>query len=174
MLTPKQLRFVEEYLAGSNGAQAAIRAGYSAKTARAIASENLKKPAIRAVLDRHWQARQQKFEIQTARVIDELARIAFSSIKGVLDELDEIRNPSEWPEEVWDGIASVRFNEVTVAGPKGTRRRVKFRAKVKMGPKLKALDLLAEYLGMYRQPEPEPTETTYTLKVQGEPPRRIR
>ena len=43
-LTPKQVRFVQEYLIDLNAAQAAIRAGYSAKTARVIGHENLTKP----------------------------------------------------------------------------------------------------------------------------------
>jgi phage terminase small subunit len=49
-LTRKQARFVEEYLADLNAAQAAIRAGYSAKTARVIGHENLTKPDIAAAI----------------------------------------------------------------------------------------------------------------------------
>ena len=49
-LTTKQARFVQEYLVDGCGAQAAIRAGYSAHSAREIASENLTKPAVVAVL----------------------------------------------------------------------------------------------------------------------------
>jgi hypothetical protein len=45
-LTPKQQRFVQEYLVDFNGAAAAIRAGYSKKTAKEIASENLTKPNV--------------------------------------------------------------------------------------------------------------------------------
>ena len=46
-LTPKQQRFCDEYLIDMNGTQAAIRAGYSKKTAYAIAIENLKKPMLK-------------------------------------------------------------------------------------------------------------------------------
>jgi phage terminase small subunit len=49
-LTPKQQRFVEEYLIDLNATQAAIRAGYSPRTAYAIGSENLAKPEIKAAL----------------------------------------------------------------------------------------------------------------------------
>jgi hypothetical protein len=49
-LTPKQRRFVEEYGVDFNATQAAIRAGYSRKTAYAIGSENLSKPEVRAAL----------------------------------------------------------------------------------------------------------------------------
>jgi len=45
-LTDKQRRFVQEYLIDSNATQAAIRAGYSKKTAHAIGQENLRKPMI--------------------------------------------------------------------------------------------------------------------------------
>jgi phage terminase small subunit len=49
-LTPKQQRFVDEYLTDCNATQAAIRAGYSRRTAYAIGSENMSKPEIRAAL----------------------------------------------------------------------------------------------------------------------------
>lgn len=49
-LTPKQERFCQEYIIDLNGTQAAIRAGYSEKTANVIASENLAKPYIQAKL----------------------------------------------------------------------------------------------------------------------------
>ena len=49
-LTAKQERFVEEYLVDLNATQAAIRAGYSEKTARSVGSENLAKPDIAAAI----------------------------------------------------------------------------------------------------------------------------
>lgn len=45
-LTPKQQRFVDEYLLDLNATQAAIRAGYSRRSARQIGAENMSKPAI--------------------------------------------------------------------------------------------------------------------------------
>jgi phage terminase small subunit len=50
-MTEKQKRFCEEYLIDCNGTQAAIRAGYSEKTATKIAAENLTKPDIREYID---------------------------------------------------------------------------------------------------------------------------
>lgn len=49
-LTDKQMRFVTEYLVDSNATQAAIRAGYSAKTSYSIGEENLRKPEIQAAI----------------------------------------------------------------------------------------------------------------------------
>lgn len=51
-LTPKQKRFCDEYLIDLNATQAAIRAGYSKKTAYSIGQENLKKPEINAYIEK--------------------------------------------------------------------------------------------------------------------------
>ena len=54
-LTKKQQRFCDEYLIDMNGTQAAIRAGYSAKTAKQIANENLTKPDVRDYIDQRMK-----------------------------------------------------------------------------------------------------------------------
>ena len=50
-MTPRQRKFVQEYLKDPNATKAAIKAGYSKKTAGKIGSENLQKPEIRAALE---------------------------------------------------------------------------------------------------------------------------
>lgn len=50
-MTEKQKRFCDEYLIDLNATQAAIRAGYSERTANRIASENLSKPDIKSYID---------------------------------------------------------------------------------------------------------------------------
>lgn len=50
-LTAKQQRFCDEYLIDLNATQAAIRAGYSKKTAASIATENLRKPYLKEYID---------------------------------------------------------------------------------------------------------------------------
>lgn len=50
-MTDKQKRFCDEYIIDCNATQAAIRAGYSAKTATKIAAENLTKPDIKAYIE---------------------------------------------------------------------------------------------------------------------------
>jgi phage terminase small subunit len=54
-LTPKQQRFIQEYTVDLNGTQAAIRAGYSPKTAWSIASENLQRPVVQNALCAHGE-----------------------------------------------------------------------------------------------------------------------
>src|SRR5271166_2896559 len=77
-LTPKQARFVQEYLIDLNAAQAAIRAGYSAKTARVIGHENLTKPEIAAAIEKAKAKRAERTELTSDMVVDELRKIGFA------------------------------------------------------------------------------------------------
>ena len=54
-MNAKQKRFCDEYLVDCNATQAAIRAGYSPKTAYAAGSNNLKKPKLRAYIDQQLE-----------------------------------------------------------------------------------------------------------------------
>ncbi len=88
-LTPKQWRFVEEYLVDLNGTQAAIRAGYSPNCAGQQAYENLKKPEIIALIEDLQKARAERTRISQADVVQELRRMAFANIVDYLDFTDE-------------------------------------------------------------------------------------
>lgn len=75
-LTAKQQMFVKEYLVDLNATQAAIRAGYSAKTARQIGEENLSKPDVAAAVKVEMDKRAQKTEITAEEVLKSIKRIA--------------------------------------------------------------------------------------------------
>jgi phage terminase small subunit len=68
-LTPKQSMFVKEYLVDLNATQAAIRAGYSAKTAGSVGNENLQKPEIATAIQAAMDKRSQKTEITAEYVL---------------------------------------------------------------------------------------------------------
>lgn len=63
-LTQKQRRFIDEYIISGNATQAAIKAGYSKKTARKIGQENLTKPDIKTEIERR------NAEIQSEKTAD--------------------------------------------------------------------------------------------------------
>jgi|DEB0MinimDraft_3_1074331.scaffolds.fasta_scaffold13303_1 phage terminase small subunit len=70
-LTPKQELFVNEYLVDLNATQAAIRAGYSKKTAKQIATENLSKPAIARAIAEANQERMERVKYDADWVLQE-------------------------------------------------------------------------------------------------------
>lgn len=84
-MTPKQARFVAEYRKDLNGAQAAIRAGYSEKTARQIADELLSKPDIAAAVAEKTQEQLAKADLTAERVLEEMRRLAFSDVRNLFD-----------------------------------------------------------------------------------------
>ena len=75
-LTPKQAAFVHEYLVDLNATQAAIRAGYSEKTARSVAAENLAKPNIQQAIQEARDAREKRSMITVEWVLAQIASIA--------------------------------------------------------------------------------------------------
>lgn len=74
-MTEKQKRFVEEYLIDLNATQAAIRAGYSAKTARQTGQENLSKPDIKTYLDAKLAQIQSEKTAQAQEVLEYLTAV---------------------------------------------------------------------------------------------------
>lgn len=68
-LTPKQARFVQEYLVDLNATQAAIRAGYSERTAAAIGYENLQKPHIQVAIGEGLENLKKRTEITQEYVL---------------------------------------------------------------------------------------------------------
>jgi phage terminase small subunit len=72
----RQWRFVQEYLARANTTEAAVKAGYSPKTARTMGSENLTKPDIREALEKAQAKVQERVEVTAERIVGELLGIA--------------------------------------------------------------------------------------------------
>lgn len=81
-LSEKQHRFVEEYLIDLNATQAAIRAGYSAKTAYSVGFENLRKPEIQKAIQEQQNKRSKRTEISQDDVIKGLMREATREGEG--------------------------------------------------------------------------------------------
>lgn len=88
-LTPKQRQFVQEYLVDFNATQAAIRAGYSQKTAQVIGAENLKKPMVAAEIQRLGAKTAAKLEVSREWVLERLMNIADAKITDYLSVTTE-------------------------------------------------------------------------------------
>ena len=142
-LTKKQKIFVDESLKDLNATQAAIRAGYSPDTAGSIGSENLKKPEIRARIEKAMAERSKRTGINQDRIIMELAKIALLNPKGLVN-FDEATIKEDATDEDVAAVASVKVKRFPTKDGEGVEREVK------MYDKTKALELLGRHLGMFK------------------------
>ena len=138
-MTKKQKRFVEEYLIDLNATQASIRAGYSPETAGSIGNENLKKPEIKAAIDKAMAERSKRTGISQDRVLQELAKIGFAKITDVID-VETAKVKEDASEEDLACIQSVKIKP----NEWGTEREVK------MYDKRAALVDIGKHLGMFK------------------------
>ena len=105
-LTAKQQRFCDEYLIDLNATQAAIRAGYSAKTAKVIGAENLTKPAIREYIDERMAEKEKDLIADQDEVLKYLTAVLRGEsqsteivVEGTGDGCSEARTIQKKPSE---------------------------------------------------------------------------
>ncbi len=110
-LTPKQARFVAEYLIDLNATQAAVRAGYSARTAASQGARLLKHGAVARAVHTAQHARAVRTEITQDRVLQELARIAFFDIRRLYREDGSMKDPCELDADTAAALASIEVKE---------------------------------------------------------------
>ncbi len=141
-LTPKQRKFVAEYLVDLNATRAAIRAGYSAKTADRIGPELLGKTCVREAVEAAQKRREKRTEITQDRVLHELARVAFGNSRAVMSWGPGglvLRNSAELTEDEAALVSEVRETTTKDGGSMA----------LKTHDKMKALELLGKHLGMF-------------------------
>lgn len=138
-LNPKQARFVEEYIVDLSATQAAIRAGYSERTAYSQGQRLLKHVEVQAAIQEAVRKRSARTEITADRVLQEYARIGLGDIREVVTwEGNTVTlKPSV---ELTDDVAAA-IGEVS-QGSNGD-------LKVKLHSKVSALDSMAKHLGMF-------------------------
>ena len=117
-LTARQEKFVAEYLRTGNGTRSALAAGYSPKTARAIASETLGKPAIRAALQAGKACQTERLNAEGTHFVNELARLSDISICGMYDKkTGALLPPSQWSRDMFDIIDELKIRPRKNASP---------------------------------------------------------
>lgn len=128
-LTPKQQRFVEEYLIDLNATQAAIRAGYSEKTAQQMGSENLLKPVIAEAIQEAQNKRTEQTQIDSAYVLKRLVEIDQMDVLDIMDDDGNVKPLREWP-KIWRQYIS-NIETISVDDGEGWLKKIKWPDKVK-------------------------------------------
>lgn len=140
-LTDKQQRFVDEYLIDLNATQAAIRAGYSAKTADQQGSRLLANVKVKQAVAEKQAQRSKRTGVNQDRVVLELAKVAFAKMTDIVDSKGRIKEDAS-PDDL-ACIESIKYKESDNEYGGSVEREVK------IASKLKALELLGKHLGMW-------------------------
>ena len=140
-INPKRLEFCRQYVVDFNGTQAAIRAGYSKKTAGIQAEQLLKILEIKAKVKELTDAQAKRTEVTADKVIEELALLGFSNmldyvmIKGGIPDVDL---------SLLTRKQAAAIQEVVLEKGKWG-----IRVKIKLTDKIRALTKLGEHLGIF-------------------------
>lgn len=152
-LTPKQEAFVREYLIDLNATQAAIRAGYSAKTADRIGPELLGKTCVAEAIATAKAKRAERVEVTADMVLRELAILGFSDVRDFhVDHDGRLRLRHGAPDAAFRAVSSVKHKIRTDATGE-VHREVEF----KLWDKNAALEKIARHIRFY---PPEKLEVT--------------
>ena len=140
-LTGKQEMFCREYLIDLNATQAAIRAGYSDKTANRTAHENLSKPDIQNRIAELKAQRNDEVGINAAYVLRRLVEIDQMDVLDILTDSGDLKPIREWP-LCWRTTLS-GLDIQAISGEEGTAALMK---KIKWPDKVKNLELLGKHI----------------------------
>lgn len=159
-LTAKQQRFVDEYLIDLNATQAAIRVGYSKKTADQQASRLLTNVKVREYLVQRQADRANRTEITQDMVLKELAKIGFSDIRKIVrwgeTQVRMVDGEDDGPEDMvpYHGLALIDSAEVddSTAAAIAEVSQSRDGLKVKLHDKKGALVDIGRHLGMFSPP----------------------
>ena len=146
----RETRFIEAYLVDPNGTQAAIKAGYSTRTAKSIAEELLKKPHIAAALEAARTARSERTKVDADWVLTRLVDGVKADLKDLFDDRGQLLPVAAWP-EVWRtglviGVESFEEYEYEGRGKKRHRVATGMVRKVRLTDRIKHVELIGKHV----------------------------
>lgn len=141
-LNQRQELFCREYIKDLNGTQAAIRAGYSPKTADRMAYELLKKPEIQAFVLQSKAERVEEVKIDANYVLKRLIEIDEMDVADILDDGGDFLPIRKWP-KTWRTTLSGL--DIAIINSGDTEAIIK---KIKWPDKVKNLELLGKHIGV--------------------------
>lgn len=146
--TDKERLFCYEYPLDKNATKAAIRAGYSERSASKIGWEILQKDKIRIRIDEMMEATFEKLELNRENIIQELLTLAMSDIGEMFNQDGSLRALHEIPASTRRAISAIDVEEL-FEGRGDEREQIGYTKKLRLWDKPKSLELLGKHLKMW-------------------------
>ncbi|MCP1679422.1 terminase small subunit [Kerstersia gyiorum] len=148
-LTEKKRRFAAEYIKDLNATQAAIRTGYSERTARSQGQRLLTDVDVAALIEELQAARADRTQVDADYVLRRMIEIDQMDVLDIMNDRMELKPVSEWP-AIWRQYLS-GFDLAEMFEGKGDERDVVgILKKIKWPDKVRNLELLGRHLGMFK------------------------
>jgi phage terminase small subunit len=149
-LTPRQVRFVDEYLLDLVAAAAAVRAGYRAKSADRQAWRLLRNARVQAAIAERQRQRAERTGVDQVRVLNELELLAFSDLTHYrIDDRGRVTLAPGAPAEAMRALRSIK-QRVRVTG-KGKHREVIQEIELQLWDKVQPLKLAGQHVGLFAE-----------------------
>lgn len=159
-LTDKQELFAREFIVDLNATQAAIRAGYSAKTAQEQSSRLLSNVMVQARVSELKAERNERNEIDADYVLRRLVEIDQMDVLDILNSNGDLKPVAEWP-KLWRTTLS-GLDIIAIAGNGDTAALLK---KIKWPDKVKNLELLGKHISVQAFKEQVEQKVTATHNI---------
>lgn len=144
-IPPKRRRFALEFLKDLNATQAALRAGYSPKTANEQGCQLLANINVQLLIQQAMDARSQRTEITVDRVLQEVARLAFADLRALYDEHGKLKPITQLDDDTAATVAGFEVLRRLEPGPNGEPLPLEV-VKLKTWDKTANLTLLMRHL----------------------------
>ncbi|HEK3017733.1 terminase small subunit [Proteus sp. G2609] len=160
-LTDKQEMFCREYLIDLNATQAAIRAGYSEKTANAQASRLLVNVNIQNRIQELKSNRNERVEVDADYVLKRLVEIDQMDVLDILNESGDLKPVRDWPKAWRTTLSGLDVMSIST-GEEGTDTLLK---KIKWPDKVKNLELLGKHVKVqaFKEQIEQKVEATHNI-----------
>lgn len=144
-LNPRQAAFVDEYLLDLNATQAAIRAGYSQKTAGQMGHDLLKIPEIQDAIAAAGTRRSERTQIDAAWMLKRLADEAEADVADLYTEAGGLKPIHEWP-KIWRQGLVAGLDIEQIKGPDGSVAGDL--VKIKLSDRIRRLELIGKHVSV--------------------------
>lgn len=153
ILNAKQKRFSEEYVVDSNATQAAIRAGYSKKTAKEQGSRLLTKVHVKDYISKLQEQILERSKMNIDECVQRLTAMARYDILDLYDENGAFKDIKDIPDETRMAIESIDSDDIKIEGMViGTTK------KIKLSSRRENIKELLKYLGGYEKDNQQKAE----------------